>query len=132
MISQCDLGNFKPIDMSEIPRYPQKMPPKYEKWLPRFTSSDGVRVDYHMSDFWDFFLFHPISDDAEDLAMKLFFATLHGNDRKWYDDLSDADITTMEQLEETFLKMWGIQLEDIPILLKRLEHIKQTKNETVR
>jgi hypothetical protein len=92
----------------------------------------GREIDYHMSDFWDFFLFHPISDDAEDLAMKLFSATLHGNARKWYDNLPDASITTMEQLEETFLKRWGIQLEDIPVLLKILEHIKQTKNETVR
>jgi hypothetical protein len=38
----------------------------------------------------------------------------------------------MEQLEETFLKTWGIKLENIPVLLKRLEHIKQTKNETVK
>jgi hypothetical protein len=63
-----------------------------------------------MSDFWDFFVFHPISDDVEDLAMKLFSATLHGNARKWYDNLPNSIITTMEQLEETFLKRWGIQL----------------------
>jgi hypothetical protein len=132
MTSQWDPGNFKPLDMSKIPGYPRQMPPKYEKWLPRFTGSDGERVDYHMGDFWAFFQFHPISDDAEDLAMKLFSATLHGNARKWYDNLPDASITSMEQLEETFLKRWGIKLEDIPILLKRLEHIKQTENETVR
>jgi hypothetical protein len=132
MTSQWDPRNFKPLDMSKILGYPRKMPPKYENWLPRFTGSDGERVDYHMHDFWAFFQFHPISDDAEDLAMKLFSATLHGNARRWYDNLPDASITTMEQLEETFLKRWGIQLEDIPILLKRLEHIKQTENETVR
>jgi hypothetical protein len=108
------------------------MPLKYENWLPRFTGGDRERVDYHMSDFWDFFLFHPISDDAEDLVMKLFSATLYGNAREWYDNLPNASITTMEQLEETFLKRWGIQLEDISVLLKRLEHIKQTENETVR
>jgi hypothetical protein len=73
--------NFKPLDMSKIPGYPRQMPPKYEKWLPRFTGSDGARVDYHMGDFWAFFQLHPISDDAEDLAMKLFSATLHGNAR---------------------------------------------------
>jgi hypothetical protein len=81
MTSQWDPGNFKPLDMSKIPGYPRQMPPKYEKWLPRFTGSDGERVDYHMSDFWAFFQLHPISDDAEDLAMKLFSATLHGNAR---------------------------------------------------
>jgi hypothetical protein len=41
MTSQWDPGNFKPLDMSKIPGYPRQMPPKYEKWLPRFTGSDG-------------------------------------------------------------------------------------------
>jgi hypothetical protein len=64
--------------------------------------------------------------------MKLFSTTLHGNYRKWYDDLPDASITSMNQIEETFLKRWGIKLEDIQILLKRLKYIKQTKNETIK
>jgi hypothetical protein len=132
MTSQWDPRNFKPLDMSKIPGYPRKMPPKYENWLPRFTSSDGERADYHMGDFWSFFQFHPISGDAEDLAMKLFSASLHGNASKWYDNLLDASIASMEQLEKTFLKRWDVKLEDIPVLLKRLKHIKQTKNETVR
>jgi hypothetical protein len=117
--------------MSKIPGYPRQMPSKYEKWLPRFTGSDGERPDYHMSNFWAFFQLHPISDDAEDLVMKLFFATLHGSARKWYDDLPDDSITSIDQLEETFLKIWGIKLEDIPMLIKRLEHIKKTENETI-
>jgi hypothetical protein len=85
-----------------------------------------------MSDFWAFFQLHPISDDAEDLVMKLFSATLHGNARKWYDNLPVASITSMDQLEETFLKRWGMKLEDIQTLLKELEYAKQTENETVR
>ena len=51
MNSQWDPRNFTPLDMSKIPGYPRKMPPKYEKWLPRFTGSDGERPDYHMSNF---------------------------------------------------------------------------------
>jgi hypothetical protein len=35
-----------------------------------------------MGDFWALFQLHPISDDAKDLEMKLFFATLHGNARR--------------------------------------------------
>jgi hypothetical protein len=38
----------------------------------------------------------------------------------------------MGQLEETFLEKWSIQLEDILVLLKRLEDVKQTENETLR
>jgi hypothetical protein len=42
--------------------------------------------------------------------MNLFFDTLHGNARKWYDDLPDASITSMDQLEKEFLEKWGIKL----------------------
>jgi hypothetical protein len=132
MTSQWDPRNFKPLDMSKISGYPRQIPPKYKNWLPRLTGSDGETVDYHMVDFLAFFQLHPIGDDVEDLEMKLFSATLHGNARKWYDNLPNANITSMKQLEETFLKRWGIKLEDTPILLKRLKHIKQTENETIR
>jgi hypothetical protein len=64
--------------------------------------------------------------------MKLFSVTLHGNAREWYDDLHDASITSMDQLEETFIKRWGIKLKDIQMLLNRFEYIKQAKNEIVR
>jgi hypothetical protein len=132
MNSQWDSGNYKPLDMSKIPGYPRKMSPKYERWLPRFTGSDGERDDHHMDDLFSYFQLHPVGDDAEDVVMKLFSATLHENARKWYDNLPDASITTMEQLEETFLEKWGIQLEYISVLLKRFKHIKQTENETLR
>ena len=131
MTSQWDLGNFKPLDMSKISGYPQQMPSKYEKWFPRFTGSDGERVDYHMSDFWAFIQLHLINDDAEDLVMKLFSATLYGNAREWYENLPNASITTMEQLEETFLKIWGIQLEDVQAILKEIEYANQNEDETI-
>jgi hypothetical protein len=63
--------------------------------------------------------------------MKLFSNTLHGNAKKWYDNLPNASITSMNQLEEVFLEEWGIQSEDISVLLKNFEHIKQTENETL-
>jgi hypothetical protein len=59
---------FKPLDMSAIPGYPRQMPPKYEKWLPKFTGTDAISAKEHMSNFWAFFQLHPISDDAEDLS----------------------------------------------------------------
>jgi hypothetical protein len=62
-----------------------------------------------MDNFWALVQLHPINDYVEDLAMNLFSATLHGNARKWYDDLPDPSITCMEQLEKTFLKKWGIK-----------------------
>jgi hypothetical protein len=76
-------------------------------------------------------MLNPVIDEAEDVVMKLFSHTLHGNAKKWYDSLSNASITSINQLEEVFLEEWGIQSEDIPILQKKFEDIKQCENETL-
>jgi hypothetical protein len=118
--------------MSEISGYPQQMPSRYENWLPRFTGNYGVRYEDHIDNFLAFFQLHRISDDVEDLAMKLFSSTFHSDDKKWYDSLPDASITSMDQLEETFLEKWNIKIEDIHMLINRVEYMKQTKNETIK
>jgi hypothetical protein len=63
--------------------------------------------------------------------MKLFSNTLHGDAKKWYNNLLNASITSMDQFEEVFLEEWGIKSEDIPILQKKIEDIKQNENETL-
>ena len=90
--------------MTAIPGYPRQMPPKYEKWLPKFTINDVISAEDHMRNFWAFFQLHPISDDDEDLAMKFFSATLHDGSRRWYNGLLDGGIKTMDRLDEVFLK----------------------------
>ena len=99
MTSQWDPGNYKPLDMSKITGYPRQMPPRYKRWLPRFTGNDGQRTDHHMNDFYSYFGLHHVSDDAKYVVMKLFSNTLHGNARKWYDNLPNAIITTMKQFD---------------------------------
>jgi hypothetical protein len=101
MTSQWDPGNYKPLDMRKIPGYPRKMPPISERWLPRFTGSDGERADFHMNEFYSYFGLHPVDDDAEDVVMKLFPTTLHENAKKWYDDLPDA---SMNHWKKSFSK----------------------------
>jgi hypothetical protein len=132
MTSQWDPGNYKPLDMSKIPGYPRRMPPFYKNWLPRFAGIGGESPDYHMSKLWAFFQYHPASDEAEDLVMKLFSASLHGEARRWYDNLPAASITSMDHFEEIFLARWVMKLEDIQSLLKGLECIKQTEDEIIR
>jgi hypothetical protein len=122
---------FKPLDMTNILGHPRKMPARYEKWLPKFTSNDVVSAEDHMSNFWAFFQLHPISDDAEDLAMKLFSASMYDGARRWYNGLPDASITTMDKLEEVFLKRWGVK-EDPNMLLIWLNNITKPENEIVR
>jgi len=67
---------FKSLNMTSILGYPWKMPPRYDKRLPKFTSNDATSVEDHMSNFWAFFQLNPMSDDAKDLVMKLLSTTL--------------------------------------------------------
>jgi hypothetical protein len=131
MTSQWDPGSYKPLDMSKIPGYPRQMPPTPKRWFPKFTGGNGERAELHMSEFYSYFMLNPVADEAEDIVMKLFSNTLHGDAKKWYDNLPNASITSMDQFEEVFLEKWGIQPEDIPILQKNLEDIKQGENETL-
>jgi hypothetical protein len=85
-----------------------------------------------MRKFWTFFQYRPVSDDAEDLVMKLFSATLHGEARRWYDNLPTASITSMDQFEEIFLTRWVLKMKDIQSLMRGLECINQTEDETIR
>jgi hypothetical protein len=65
--------------------------------LPKFTGTDAISVEEHMSNFWAFFQLHPVSDDVEYLVMKLFSATLLDASRRWYLSLPDGSIKTMDK-----------------------------------
>jgi hypothetical protein len=58
------------------------MSPCYEDFLPRFVGINGECPEYHMIRFWKFFEYFPIDDEAEDVVMKLFSASLHGGARR--------------------------------------------------
>jgi hypothetical protein len=132
MTSQWDPGNYRPLNMSKIPGYPRKMPLSHKKWVPRFFGRDGESPDYHMSKFWEFFQYYPVRDEAEDLVMKLFSASLHEEAKKWYDSLPAASITSMDHFEEIFLERWALKLEDVQSLLKELEGVRQENGEFVK
>jgi hypothetical protein len=132
MTSQWDPGSYRPLDMSEIPGYPRKMPPRYEDFLPRFAGIDDECPKSHMRRFWKFFQHFPVDDEAEDLVMKLFSASLHGEARRWYDNLPAASINSMELFEKLFIAKWTMEMEVVYSLLKDLEGIRQAESEVVR
>jgi hypothetical protein len=132
MTSQWDPGNYRPLDMSKIPGYPRKMPPRYEDFLPCFAGFPGDCPESHMMEFWTFFQRFPIDNEAEDLVMKLFASSLHGRARRWYINLPDASISSMEHFEKVFLAKWSKKIGDMQPLLKELEGIKQTESESIR
>jgi hypothetical protein len=82
----------------------------------QFFGNDVTTVEEHMSNFWDFFQLNPMSDDVEDLVMKLFLSTLTNDTRRWYESLPNKSIKTMDQLEETLIKRSSTK-EDPNLLL---------------
>jgi hypothetical protein len=131
MTSQWDPGSYRPLDMSKIPGYPREMPPHYEESLPCFAGIKRECPEFHMMRFWNFFRRFPVDNEAEDLVMKLFSASLHGEARRWYDDLPAASIDSMEHFERVFLARWTLGMEDIQSLLEELEGIKQAESESI-
>jgi hypothetical protein len=106
---------FKPLDMSAISGY-RNIPLKHETWFPKFPGNDVTTAKEHISNFWAFFQCNHVSDDIEDLVMKIFSATLTDVSRRWYDSLPDKRTNTMDQLKEKFLNRWNNK-EDPSILL---------------
>jgi hypothetical protein len=80
----------------------------------------------------ELFEYFPIDDKAEDVVMKLFSVSLHGEARRWYDDLPTASITSMDLFEEIFLAKWTMKIEAIQSLLKEIEGIRQTESEIIK
>jgi hypothetical protein len=80
-----------------------------KKCLFMFFNNDDTTSEEHMSNFLVLFILNPVDDEARYLVMKHFSANIHGTARKWYDDIHDKGIKTMEQFEETFLKIWGTE-----------------------
>jgi hypothetical protein len=64
--------------------------------------------------------------------MKLFSTSLHGEAKRWYDNLPAASITSMELFEKVFFAKWAMKIEDIQSLLKEIEGIKQAESDIVR
>jgi hypothetical protein len=75
------------------------MPPKYEKWFPKFYGNDVTNVEENMSNFGAFFKWNLVDDEVEYSVMKLFSTTLHDTARMWYDSLLNKRMKTMDQLE---------------------------------
>jgi hypothetical protein len=89
-----------------------------------------IRILFAVTLFQHFQL-HPISDYVEDLAMNLFSTTLHDNAQRWYNNLPNASISSMDKLEEVFLQRWSVK-RNPNILLMRLNCLTKVENETVQ
>jgi hypothetical protein len=122
---------YKPLDMSIIQGYPQNMPDKYNKWLPKFLGNNIIIAKEHISNFYYSLGEHEVPTENEDVVMKLFSFSLEENSKSWYNGLPTNDIRTWKYVHDAFIKRWGIN-KDGKMMLTQLHGMKKIDNKSVR
>ena len=75
---------------------------EYQKYMPKFTGSEGVSVEEHIESFYSYDDNLEISED--DVWMRVFIQSLDGEARKWFRELTLASMADIEALDDAFLK----------------------------
>jgi len=77
----------------------------YQKYMPKFTSAEGVSAKEHLESFYSYADNLDINED--DVWMRFFVQSLDGEARKWFRELTPRSIADIEALDDVFLKHWG-------------------------
>ncbi len=78
---------------------------EYQKYMPKFTGTEGVTTEEHLESFYSYADNLDISED--DVWMRVFVQSLDGEARKWFRELTPRSIEDIEALDDAFLKHWG-------------------------
>jgi hypothetical protein len=109
-----------PMDATKASRYaplvfPNNIHPLptnyYMKYLPRFDNEGETTLEEHLTYFYSFTDNFQVYYD--DVWMRLFVQSLYGEVRKWFRNLRDNFITTITDLDVTFLRKWGDKKYDL-------------------
>jgi hypothetical protein len=109
-----------PMDAIRVARYaplvlPNNLHPlpttDYMKYLPRFDNEGETTAEEHLTSFYSFA--DNFQVDYDDVWMKLFVQSLDGEVRKWFRNLRAKSITTITDLDATFLRKWGEKKDDM-------------------
>jgi hypothetical protein len=77
------------------------------KYLPRYNGEGDVTAEEHLVAFYIFA--NNFNIDYADVWMRLFVQSLDGEVRKWFHDLPPTSITDIDELDESFIKQWGVR-----------------------
>ena len=88
-----------PVPLSAMPAG------EYQKYMPKFTGTEGVTVEEHLESFYSYADNLDISED--DVWMRVFVQSLDGEARKWFKELAPRCIVDIEALDDVFLRHWG-------------------------
>jgi hypothetical protein len=83
----------------------------YMKYLPRFDNEGETTAEEHLTAFYSFA--DNFQVDYDDVWMMFFVQSLDGEVRKWFGNLRDNSITTITDLDATFLRKLGDKKDDL-------------------
>jgi hypothetical protein len=122
---------FDPLDLANIQGGLHDLPKDVDSWIPKFSGEVGASGNTHWTKFCESYDFHQSGKEHPDTFMRLFFASLTGNARKWSTKLPSKSLTTCEDLEQVFLQRWGV-MEDMASLYSQYLKICKQNDEDVR
>lgn len=107
------LNKYSPLD---LPQTLSVMPQDYLKFFPRFNGEDENTAQRHIETFCAFV--ENLNVEQLDVVLRLFVQSLNGEARKWFRSLTNASITTWEELEKSFTQKWDEKRNHENILTK--------------
>ena len=108
-------GLFDRLDLDNIQGRLHDLSKDVDSWIPKFSKVARDSGNTHWTKFCESYDFHHFGKEHPDTFMRLFFASLTGDARKWITNLPSKSLTTCEYLEVVFLQRWCM-MEDMASL----------------
>jgi hypothetical protein len=119
----------KPLNMTNIQGYPNKMSTDTNKWLKNFPGNNVITVEDHI------YVMGQDMDNAgidhEDVDMKIFTSSLTEEPLDWFKGLPYNYITTYDAFSTLFKSKWSRKVYG-GTLATQFNQIKKKENEIVR
>jgi hypothetical protein len=89
-----------------LPQPVNSLPPRdYLKYMPKFMGEEDITAEEHLVAFYSYADNQNIEN--EDVWMRVFVQILFCEARKWFRGLAPRSITSIEVMDEPFLRHWG-------------------------
>jgi hypothetical protein len=112
-----------------LPQLMNAFPPgDYLKYMPKFTREEDITVEEHLVAFYSYADNQNIEN--EDVWMRVFIQSLFGEARKWFRCLAPGSITSIEALDEAFLRHWGDK-KDFLYYITEFGSLKRKEGESI-
>jgi hypothetical protein len=99
--------------------------------IPTFAGQIGAIGNTHWTKFYESYEFHLSGKEHPDTFMRLIFASLTREARKWSTKLPSKSIKTCEDWERVFLKRWGVEENMTSLYSQYLKIYKQNNKDVM-